>query len=251
LFKRNNSYFLIRFDDIHPKMNKKNFERVIDLMSKYELKGILGVIPDNQDKGLDKEKIDPDFWKKIRNLEKKGFWIAQHGYQHLYDSNDGGLLNLNAQSEFSGHPFEVQLIKMKNGKKILEQKGLKPRLFMPPSHSYDIFTLEAVRSLDYGLTDGYGLWPILKDGILTIPQLFASPRHLYCGLYTICLHTDNMKEKAFIDLYNHIKNNSKNYIEPNQIESFIIQKNQYGRKVINLLLTFAIKIVLKLKRNFS
>ena len=56
------SKFLVRFDDIHPEMNHRNFQRMIDLMSGYGIKGILGVIPDNHDKGLQKSKVDPNFW---------------------------------------------------------------------------------------------------------------------------------------------------------------------------------------------
>ena len=69
------SRFLIRFDDIHPEMNHNNFLRMIDLMSVYGIKGILGVIPDNRDKGLQKSNVDFDFWKKIKDLENNGFGL--------------------------------------------------------------------------------------------------------------------------------------------------------------------------------
>ncbi len=65
------SKFLLRFDDIHPRMNHDNFNRMINILSNYSIQGILGVIPENKDKGLYKSKADPDFWKKIKELENK------------------------------------------------------------------------------------------------------------------------------------------------------------------------------------
>ena len=90
---------------------------MIDIMTTYNLAGILGVIPDNQDLSLKKEAKDPLFWDKIKKLEASGYAIAQHGYQHLYDTQNGGILNLNSQSEFAGHPYAIQKEKMKAGKK--------------------------------------------------------------------------------------------------------------------------------------
>lgn len=243
------SRFLIRFDDIHPEMNHNNFLRMIDLMSVYGIKGVLGVIPDNRDKGLQKSNVDLDFWKKIKDLENNGFWIAQHGYQHIYDTQDGGILNLNPQSEFAGHTLEIQKNKLLKGKKILKEKGLNPKFFMAPSHSFDHVTLKVIKSAKYALTDGYGFWPEIKDGILWVPQLFASPKHLGWGLYTICLHTDQMSEKAFGQLEKHLRKYNNSYIKPKEIEHYLLHKHQYGKRLINFILTQMVKGVLLLKRN--
>ena len=245
------SRFLIRFDDIHPEMNHLNFQRMIDLMSGYGIKGILGVIPDNRDKGLQKSKVDPDFWEKIKRLENKGFWIAQHGYQHVYDTQNGGILNLNLQSEFAGHPYAIQKEKMEAGKKILLQKGFSPILFMAPSHSFDQTTLTVAKELNYAITDGFGLWPKIKKGLLFIPQLFASPFHLGFGVYTICLHTDVMKEKDFVRLEEHLRKNQKHYISLEQLSQYTLKKNQYFYVLIDYLVGYILKILLKTKRQFS
>jgi len=243
------SKFLIRLDDIHPRMNHDNFDRLINILSNDSIQGILGIIPDNKDKGLCKSKTDPDFWTKIKALEQKGFWIAQHGYQHLYDTQEGGLLNLNQQSEFAGHPKEVQRHKMTVGKQLLEEKGLTPKLFMAPSHSFDENTLEVIKELGYGITDGYGLWPKIEKGILWIPQLFASPKHLGWGLYTICLHTDQMNETAFNQLEKHIKKYNNQYIQPQEIQYYLLEKHQVGKRLLNSVMTSIIRGVLQLKRN--
>lgn len=244
------SKFLIRLDDIHPQMNPHNFQRLIDFISIYGIKGILGVIPDNRDKGLQKSKVDTNFWKKIKALENNGFWIAQHGYQHLYDTQNGGILNLNAQSEFAGHPYAVQKEKMAAGKKILKQKGLSPTLFMAPSHSFDQITLTVVKELGYSITDGFGLWPKVKKGLLFVPQLFASPVHLGIGVYTICLHTDNMKDNDFERIEKHIEKNHKQYISPHQLDQYTLKKNQYLVRLLDQLMGKIIQNILRLKRKF-
>ena len=242
------SKFLVRFDDIHPEMNHRNFQRMIDLMSGYGIKGILGVIPDNHDKGLQKSKVDPNFWKKIKALEKKGFWIAQHGYQHVYDTQNGGILNLNPQSEFAGHPYAIQKEKMEAGKRILEKKGLFPTLFMAPSHSFDQTTLAVAKEFDYAITDGYGLWPKIKKELLFIPQLFASPFHLGFGVYTICLHTDVMKDKDFIRLEKHLRKNHKHYISPEEITQYTLRKKQYYLHFIDQIVGILLRYLLQIKR---
>ena len=242
------SKFLLRFDDIHPEMNHRNFQRMIDLMSGYGIKGILGVIPDNRDKGLQKSKADPDFWEKIRGLQNKGFWIAQHGYQHVYDTQNGGILNLNLQSEFAGHPYAIQKEKMETGKKILEKKGLSPTLFMAPSHSFDQTTLTLVKEYGYAITDGFGLWPKIKKGLLFIPQLFASPFHLGFGVYTICLHSDVMKDKDFKRLEEHLRKNHKHYISPEELAQYTLHRKQYFLLLLDQVVGILLRYLLQIKR---
>jgi predicted deacetylase len=242
--------FLIRLDDIHPRMNHDNFDRLINLLSKYTIQGILGVIPDNQDPKLMIQNEDLNFWNQVKVLEDKGYWIAQHGYQHIYDSNDGGILNLNKQSEFAGHSHAIQKDKMEAGKKILEQKGFSPTLFMAPSHSFDQTTLNVARELNYAITDGFGLWPKIKRGLLFIPQLFASPFHLGFGLYTICLHTDVMKEKDFVRLEEHLRKNNNHYITPEELSQYTLQKKQYFLHLLDQLVGILLRYLLQIKRKF-
>lgn len=248
--KKNRSFFLVRVDDIHSEMDHIKFQRMIDIMTTYNLAGILGVIPDNQDLSLKKEAKDPLFWDKIKKLEASGYAIAQHGYQHLYDTQNGGILNLNSQSEFAGHPYAIQKEKMKAGKKILEQKGLSPTLFMAPSHSFDQTTLIIAKKLGYGITDGFGLWPRVEKGLLVIPQLFASPVHFGIGVYTICLHTDNMTEYDFVRLEKHLEKYHKNYISPLQLSQHTLDEKQYFLLLLDKLLGKMLQYLLRIKRQF-
>ena len=221
---------------------------MISLLSKYSINGILGVIPDNRDNSLKKSELDDDFWKKIKKLEDVGFYIAQHGYQHIYDTQNGGILNLNSQSEFAGHPYAIQKHKMEAGKKILQKKGLSPTLFMAPSHSFDQTTLLVAKEYGYAITDGFGLWPKIEKGLLFIPQLFASPFHLGFGVYTICLHTDVMKDKDFIQLEEHLRKKHKHYISPDELTQYTLQKKQYYLLLLDQLVGILLRYLLQIKR---
>lgn len=251
LARNNCLFFIIRLDDIHPQMNLRNFTRMIGCLKKFNVTGILGVIPDNQDISLNRDKIDNNFWQRIKILERSGFAIAQHGYQHLYDTLEGGMLNINFQSEFAGHPYDIQKNKMEAGKKILEKKGLSPTLFMAPSHSFDQITLTVAKELNYAITDGFGFWPKIKREVLFIPQLFASPMHLGVGVYTICLHTDNMNDNDFDKIEKHLNKNHKKYILPNQLSKYTLRKNQYLVRLLDFLMGNIIKYILRLKRKYS
>lgn len=243
--------FIIRIDDVHPEMNHNHFNRLLEILNDFSIHSILGVIPENKDSSLKKAPKEKDFWEKIIALQNQGFVIAQHGYQHLYDTSNGGILNLNQQSEFAGHSYLIQKEKIMLGKIKLEQKGLRPSLFMAPSHSFDYNTLRVVKELDYGITDGFGLWPRYKNGLLCIPQLFASPFHFGVGLYTVCLHTDSMKDSDFLSIQQYIKKNHKHFISPNQIKKYTLKKNQYLYILIDYLVGYLLKILLKIKRKFS
>lgn len=244
------SRFLIRIDDVHPEMDKKNFDRLITLLDTYNIKAILGVIPNNKDKSICRDKFDLNFWHNIKLLEKKGFLISQHGYNHVYDSNDGGLLKINKKSEFAGHNYEIQKEKLLKGKEELKKKGIISNVFMAPSHSFDINTIRVLKENNFSITDGFGLWPRVKNEILFIPQLFAGPRDFYIGLYTMCFHTNTMSENDFKTLCNHLRLKKDKYINPDQIQHFIIGSNQFHLKTLDILFSILFRCILKLKRNF-
>ena len=49
--------YLLRFDDIAPNMNWRLFYKIKELLIKYKIKPILGVIPNNKDKELVEDAI--------------------------------------------------------------------------------------------------------------------------------------------------------------------------------------------------
>ena len=54
---------------------------------KYNIKPIIGVVPDNKDKKLGNE-YDPDFWLKVKKWDELGWSIALHGLNHLLEPID-------------------------------------------------------------------------------------------------------------------------------------------------------------------
>ena len=161
---------LIRFDDICPTMNFEEFDKAIDLMDELDIKPLIGVIPKCEDDILKIDAPKRDFWEYVRNLEKKGYTIAMHGYKHVYDSNKHGMANASNRSEFAGHSFAVQYMKVKKGKEILETKGIHTSIFFAPSHSYDKTTLKVLSKCGFKyISDGMSRVPIERYGIVCIP----------------------------------------------------------------------------------
>ena len=57
---------LIRFDDIAPNMNWALMNKCENLFDKYNIKPLLGIIPQNQDKELQAYKKNENFWDQAR-----------------------------------------------------------------------------------------------------------------------------------------------------------------------------------------
>ncbi|MBW7857903.1 MAG: DUF2334 domain-containing protein [Leptonema sp. (in: Bacteria)] len=101
------SRYILRFDDVIPAMNWPNFLQVKTVAEDLGIKSILGVILDCKDQTLYIAEPVPDFFGRIKKYLEYGDSIAQHGYTHVYDSKDGGILGINKNSEFAGHSYEV------------------------------------------------------------------------------------------------------------------------------------------------
>lgn len=188
--------YLIRLDDIAPHLDWPRFERLERVFDEFGIRPLIGVIPDNRDPQLLQfPELAGDFWEKVRSLQARGWEIAQHGFQHVYVTHDGGLLGVNGLSEFAGLPFEEQFDKLARGQRILREHGLRFETFMAPSHSFDRLTLRALRELGFTtVTDGFAPWPSIEHGLIFLPQWLANPRVLPLGVQTFCLHVNVMTE---------------------------------------------------------
>lgn len=184
----------VRLDDITPDMDWEGFLRFKALLDRYQVKPLIGVVPDNQDenlKGSSKGKPE-DFWAYIRKLQKQGWVVAMHGYQHIYTTGKGGLFPLNHFSEFAGIPYERQREMLKKGKDLLAKKGIETDLFMAPAHSYDMNTLRALKDTGFkALTDGFGNCPYVYCGLTFYPISFrlSSTLKKKSGYSTMVVHT--------------------------------------------------------------
>ena len=69
---KSNTGLLIRMDDVAENMNWKDMSKCESLFDKYNIKPLLGVIPNNQDKELYVYEKKEKFWDKVRFWQEKG-----------------------------------------------------------------------------------------------------------------------------------------------------------------------------------
>lgn len=193
----------VRLDDITPDMNWEAFLKFKELLDRYQVKPLIGVVPDNKDenlKGSNKDRPE-DFWAYIAKLQKSGWVIAMHGYQHIYTTGKGGIFPLNNFSEFAGISYEKQRQMLEAGKELLRQKGIETDLFMAPAHSYDQNTLRALRDTGFhALTDGFGSCPYRYQELTFYPISFRTSSTL-------------QKKKGYSTMVVHAATNTKQDLE--------------------------------------
>ncbi len=193
--------FVIRLDDVCPTLRWASMDKAAALFAELGIRPLIGVVPDNRDEHLIIDPPRPNFWELVRAWVNAGWVVAQHGYQHRYVNRSPGVLRIGSRSEFAGLPFEEQHRKLSLGHRLLEERGIDADTFMAPSHSFDAATLAAMRAVGMKyVTDGFGLFPYEADSLTFVPQLFASPWHFGVGIYTVCLHVNDMDEAGLARL---------------------------------------------------
>ena len=200
--RRNLHQFLFRLDDACPTWRKESWLRIDAIFKRFNVKPLVAVIPDNQDQGLLQAKPDLGFWKQILSWQEEGWSIGLHGYQHRFDSLKSGLGRINKYSEFAGHGLAEQKRRVRRGYELLLSYGLRPEFWVAPAHSFDRFTLEALKSETAirKISDGLALRPFRRFDFLWIPQQLWRPKLvpvLAQAVWTICLHPNNMRQEDF------------------------------------------------------
>jgi predicted deacetylase len=180
--------FLVRFDDICPTMNWRNWQPVEEVLIQAGVKPLLAVVPDNRDPELRFAPADPAFWERVRDWQRMGWSIAMHGYQHCYVSASAGILGSHRFSEFAGLPESAQRTKLERALEIFRREGVRPEAFIAPGHSFDAVTVRLLKGLGVDcLSDGYSLYPyVCRQGMLWIPQQLGAFRNLPFGTWTVC-----------------------------------------------------------------
>lgn len=181
---------LIRFDDICPTMDFVQFRRATDLLDKYNIKPLIGVIPNCADPDLQINNERGDFWDFLSSLQDKGYTIAMHGYEHIFCSPFRGIVTNRIGSEFAGLPLQQQKDKIKQGKSILQQHGFETDIFFAPAHSYDRNTIKALSACGFKyMSDGKSRRAYVLDGIKMLPCRSAGAANIKGGgYYTSVFH---------------------------------------------------------------
>lgn len=230
-----NNKYLIRLDDACPTMDKAKWQRMFDILDRYGVHPMVGIIPHNEDPMQEIDAPDLEFWKKAKLWQQKGYAIALHGYNHCYISNKGleGINPLWARSEFAGVPLEIQRQKIRDGFKILSEQGVSPNYFFAPSHTFDKNTLKALKECTdiRIISDTIATKPYQKDDFIFLPQLGGHCTEMkISGVWTFCLHPSAMTDDNFNATESFLKDHKSEFIGFKELDlSNLKSKNCLGK----------------------
>ena len=234
--------YLVRFDDVCPTMDWESWAKVEKVLVSEGIKPIMAVVPDNRDEKLIAGEYDKYFWSKVRSWKKMGWSIAIHGYQHLYQTNDPGLVGLNKYSEFSGLSYEQQSKKLQKALKIFETHDIKPNLWIAPAHSFDKVTVRVLSDLGIEvISDGFFKRPVKYMNMIWIPQQLWKFRHFRSGIWTVCYHVNGMKKEELericsdLNQYNESIISLDYVLKNTSINSFTILDNVFSKVWVRLI----------------
>ena len=115
--------FIIRLDDACESMNEKNWNIMENLLDKYNIKPIVGIIPENRDHQFCFGHIK-NFWiDYAKKWQDKGWIIAQHGLYHKYYYYKKGKKKI--RTEFYGLDYKTQKDMLEKGYAILKKHKIK------------------------------------------------------------------------------------------------------------------------------
>lgn len=222
--------YLIRLDDACPYMDREKWQRMEELLDRYSIKPLVGIIPANRKPDLFISPEDSSFWSKVQIWIDKGWSIALHGYDHVYISNSGGVNPFWQRSEFAGVSLEKQKEKIKMGVTILRNHGINPYYFFAPSHTFDENTLQALRDESdiRIISDTIGRYPYRYRDFLIIPQITGHCVKIsLSGIYTFCFHPNILNDVSFAALESFLKQNHSLFISFDDIDL-----SKYGKKKV-------------------
>jgi len=187
-------HLYIRLDDACEKMDIDKWSLIEKLLDKYSVKPIVGIIPHCEDPMMDKYPFDCAFWEKVQIWMDKGWTIALHGYNHVYSTCCGGINPVNKRSEFAGESLDIQKEKIRKGVSVFRNHGIDPVVFFAPSHTFDEFTLTALREeSNIEIISDTIAWDSYKyRDFVFIPQQSGRVRKLPFKTTTYCYHPNSM-----------------------------------------------------------
>lgn len=204
----------MRLDDACEKRDVEKWNIMEELLDRYGIKPLVGVIPHCEDPMMEQYPEDPDFWKRVKIWQSKGWSIALHGYNHVYSTQCGGINPVHQRSEFAGEPLDIQREKIRNGVAIFREHGIEPEIFFAPSHTFDKNTLEALRveSNIRIISDTVATKPYKESGFMFVPQQSGKVRQLPFQVTTFCYHPNQMGQAGFEGLEAFLRKNHNQFI---------------------------------------
>jgi len=223
--------YIIRLDDACEKCDIEKWDRIEQILDKYRVKPLVGVIPHCEDPMMDQYEIDAEFWERVDSWISKGWIIAMHGYNHVYGTECGGINPVNKRSEFAGESLEVQKSKISKGVAIMREHGIDPKVFFAPAHTFDNNTLIALKECSNIriISDTIANDIYTKYGFTFVPQQAGRVRKLPFKTVTFCYHPNVMNDDEFVRLEKFLKR-YKNYVP------FPLEETTRKLSIVDLLL---------------
>lgn len=228
--------YLIRLDDACETMNLEKWLVMESLLDKYNIRPLVAVIPNNEDPLQIIDKPNKKFWNWLKILEGKGWEIGLHGNNHVYQTKEGGINPIHKRSEFAGVPLIEQENKIKSGIDKFKAMNLNPKIFVAPSHTFDLNTLKALnnQSSIRIISDTIALNPYKEHGFVFIPQQLGAVRKTFLnGIYTFCYHPNTMSNKDFKKLENFLFRKNKDFISFKDLKLKNIKSKSVLDKIIS------------------
>ncbi len=219
--------YIIRLDDAATRMNHFKWKKIEELLKKYGIHPLIGIIPDVQDEELTVYDEDIDFWEKARRWQQSGFaHLALHGYQHVYQTECSGINPVNNRSEFAGVPLNKQKEMLRSGYAKLKAEGIDVDTFFAPSHTFDENTILALKEVTpiHIISDTVANDVYVKDDITYVPQQSGKCRVLPFKVTTFCCHPNEMVTADFIRLEKFLDAHAREFVE----FSSVLKNRMYG-----------------------
>jgi len=125
----------------------------------------------------------------------------------MHATNERLLVPYYKRSEFAGLSFEHQRAKIRTAWSFFLSQGIEPRIWVAPAHSFNGLTLEALReetSIRI-VSDGIAWNTFYEHGFHWIPQQMWKFTSRNSGLWTVCLHPNQMHESVIAQLRRDIR----------------------------------------------
>jgi len=195
--------YLIRLDDACDTMNRRRWGLLEEVLDRHAIRPIVAVVPDNQDPALVFDSRDKAFWERVRAWQAKGWTVAMHGHTHVMHPTQRPLLvPFYGRSEFAGLELDAQKAKIRAAWRYFLAEGVTPQMWVGPGRSFDVLTLRALReetSISV-VSDGIAFDSYFEHDFHWIPQQMWRLAGRRAGLWTVCLHPNEMSEPAIAAL---------------------------------------------------
>jgi len=148
--KDSKAVFLLSIDDLHGKTKERDIMKILALLDRYNVKATFFAIPLFREKYEIRE-------EQVKKIIEKGHEIAQHGFSHHLKRKIK--LPWEITCEFKSLGYGEQDKKIKEGKKLLENLGIKIYGFRTPHFSSNYETPEILAKEDFQYFSDVRIWP--------------------------------------------------------------------------------------------